>query len=315
MRSYAFGIDIGGTTVKCGLFTTDGTFIESWEIPTRSENNGSQILPDIAKTITKKIKEKNITLDDVEGVGVGVPGPVFDDGVVNGCVNLGWGVLDVKGQLSTLLSGLPVEVANDANAAALGEQWRGGGKGFSNVIMVTLGTGVGGGVIVGGRILAGAHGAAGEIGHITVNHHETERCNCGKKGCLEQYASATGIVHVAHKMLNESDRPSPLRSIDPLTSKDIFDAAKTGDPISLELVDYLGKKLGTALTAVTAVTDPDVVVIGGGVSRAGQILLDAVEKHYKEDAFRSTKNTDFKLAVLGNNAGMVGAVKMVLSKD
>ena len=314
MRSYAFGIDIGGTTVKNGLFTTDGTFIESWEIPTRKEGDGALILPDIARSIMKKIKEKNITLDDVEGVGVGVPGPVFEDGVVNGCVNLGWGVLDVKGQLSSLLNGLPVEVANDANVAALGEQWRGGGKGFNNVIMVTLGTGVGGGVIIGGRIVSGAHGAAGEIGHITVNHHETVACNCGKKGCLEQYASATGIVRVARKMLSESDRPSQLRRIDPLTSKDIFDAAKTGDPIALELVDFLGKTLGTALTYVTSVTDPDVVVIGGGVSKAGQILLDSVERHYREDAFRSTQNTDFKLAVLGNNAGMVGAVRMILGK-
>ena len=313
MKPYAFGIDIGGTTVKIGLFSTDGTFIESWEIPTRKEGEGAMILPDIARAIMKKLKEKGYAADDVEGVGVGVPGPVFEDGVVNGCVNLGWGVLDVRGQLSSLLGGMRVEVANDANVAALGEQWRGGGKGFKNVIMVTLGTGVGGGVIVEGKIVAGAHGAAGEIGHMTVNHHETIPCNCGKKGCLEQYASATGIVRKAKELLAASGKASCLRSVEDLTSKDVFDGAKIGDEICLQIVDFVGYTLGTALTYITSVTDPDVVVIGGGVSKAGQILLDAVDHHYREEAFKPAKNTAFKLAVLGNDAGMVGAVRMVIS--
>ena len=163
MKPYAFGVDIGGTTVKIGFFSSNGKFVEHWEIPTRKEDNGSMILPDIASAIAKKIDEYNVTLDDIEGVGVGVPGPVLGDGVVSMCVNLGWGRVDVREELTSLLGGVPVEVGNDANVAALGEQWNGGGKGHDNVVMVTLGTGVGGGIILGGKIVAGSNGAAGEI--------------------------------------------------------------------------------------------------------------------------------------------------------
>ena len=283
MKPYAFGVDIGGTTVKIGFFTTEGKFLDHWEIPTRKEGDGEMILPDIARAITKKLYEKDLSLNDLEGVGVGVPGPVLADGVVNKCVNLGWGVLDVKGQLSSLLSGVPVEVGNDANVAALGEQWNGGGKGHPNVVMVTLGTGVGGGIILGGKILAGAHGAAGEIGHMKVRENEPEFCGCGKQGCLEQYGSATGVVRLAKRALAANPAmDTPLRSLDPLTAKDVFDYA--------------------------------VVVIGGGVSKAGQILLDAVHKYYTPAAFHASRQSDFKLAVLGNDAGMYGAVRMILNK-
>ena len=209
--------------------------------------------------------------------------------------------------------GIPVEVGNDANVAALGEQWHGGGKGFKNVVMVTLGTGVGGGIIIGGRILAGSHGAGGEIGHIQMRKNETAVCGCGKKGCLEQYASATGIVRMSKLLLEKDKRESSLRSLAEITSKDIFDAAKTGDALSLKLVDTLGEMLGTALAHITAVVDPDVIVIGGGVSKAGQILIDAIEKHYRPTAFHACRNTQFKLAVLGNDAGMYGAVRMILN--
>ncbi|MDO5456208.1 MAG: ROK family protein, partial [Eubacteriales bacterium] len=265
MKPYAFGVDIGGTTVKIGLFSTEGKFLENWEIPTRKEESGGFILPDIAEAISRKLEELNISVDDLEGVGVGVPGPVRADGIVNKCVNLGWGVFDVRSTLSELLGGVPVEVANDANVAALGEQWNGGGKGFANVVMVTLGTGVGGGIIIGGRILNGAHGAAGEIGHLKVNDNETEVCGCGKKGCLEQYASATGVVRITKRGLaaNES-ADTPLRSLPEITAKDVFDYAKTGDRFSLDMVDEMGTLLGEALAHITCVVDPDVVVIGGG---------------------------------------------------
>ena len=186
MKPYAFGVDIGGTTVKIGFFSSEGKFIEHWEIPTRKENGGELILPDIALSITKKLAEHGLTTDDLEGVGVGVPGPVVGGGIVNKCVNLGWGVVDVREKLSLLLNGVPVEVTNDANVAALGEQWNGGGKGNDNVVMITLGTGVGGGIIIGGKILPGTHGEAGEIGHMKVRDNETATCGCGKKGCLEQ---------------------------------------------------------------------------------------------------------------------------------
>lgn len=313
MKQYAFGIDIGGTTVKCGFFKNDGTFVEKWEIPTRKDNGGDLILPDIADAIRERLEKHGVSMDDVEGIGVGVPGPVLDDGVVNGCVNLGWGVFNVAEKLSALLGGIRVVAGNDANVAALGEQWRGGGKGFKNVVMVTLGTGVGGGIIIGGRILPGGHGAAGEIGHMQMRKNETAVCGCGKKGCLEQYASATGIVRLAKLALADTTKPSSLRSLAEVTSKDIFDAAKTGDAMALKLVDTLGEMLGSALAHITAVVDPDVIVIGGGVSKAGQILLDAIVKHYRPAAFHACRDTEFKLAVLGNDAGMYGAVRMVLN--
>lgn len=313
MKQYAFGIDIGGTTVKCGFFKNDGTFVEKWEIPTRKDNGGDLILPDIADAIRERLEKHGVSMYDVEGIGVGVPGPVLDDGVVNGCVNLGWGVFNVAEKLSALLGGIRVVAGNDANVAALGEQWRGGGKGFKNVVMVTLGTGVGGGIIIGGRILPGGHGAAGEIGHMQMRKNETAVCGCGKRGCLEQYASATGIVRLAKLALADTTKPSSLRSLAEVTSKDIFDAAKTGDAMALKLVDTLGEMLGSALAHITAVVDPDVIVIGGGVSKAGQILLDAIVKHYRPAAFHACRDTEFKLAVLGNDAGMYGAVRMVLN--
>ena len=313
MKKYAYGIDVGGTTVKCGLFETDGTFVKGWEIPTVKDNGGAQILPDIAAAIKGSMAEEGISADDVEGVGIGVPGPVTESGVVNGCVNLGWGVYDVKTALSGLLDGAKVEVGNDANVAALGEMWRGGGKGYRNVVMVTLGTGVGGGIILGGKILHGAHGAGGEIGHITVNRNETLACGCGKKGCLEQYASATGIARKAREVLAKPKAEgSSLLKVENVDAKAVFDAAKTGDKTALAIVDFFGRTLGQAVATITAVVDPDVIVVGGGVSKAGQILLDAVVKYYTPNAFNACKETPFKLAVLGNNAGMYGAVKMVL---
>lgn len=315
MKKYAYGIDVGGTTVKCGLFETDGTFVKGWEIPTVKDNGGAQILPDIAAAIKGSMAEEGISADDVEGVGIGVPGPVTESGVVNGCVNLGWGVYDVKTALSGLLDGAKVEVGNDANVAALGEMWRGGGKGYRNVVMVTLGTGVGGGIILGGKIVAGSNGAAGEIGHMKVRDKETAVCGCGKKGCLEQYASATGVVRLAKLGLSKaSAEESALKNLEEITAKDVFDYAKSGDEYSLSVVDEVGKMLGEAIAHITCVVDPDVVVIGGGVSKAGQILLDAVEKYYTPAAFHACRGVDFKLAVLGNDAGMYGAVRMVLGK-
>ena len=180
MGTYCFGIDVGGTTVKCGLFRTDGTLVEKWEIPTRKENNGDQILPDVAAAVNAKIEEKGISKDDVEGVGIGVPGPVNSKGEVDRAVNLYWGYKDVAGEMEEL-TGLPAKAGNDANVAALGEAWKGAAAGSSDVIMVTLGTGVGGGIIVDGKIVTGHHGAGGEIGHANVDHHETESSNCGNK--------------------------------------------------------------------------------------------------------------------------------------
>ena len=311
MKKYGFGVDIGGTTCKIGLFETTGTLLDKWEIKTNTQNGGASILDDVAASIKDKLAAEKINADMVQGVGVGVPGPVTGDGVVLRCVNLGWNVVDVKKELSSK-TGFAVQVGNDANVAALGEMWQGGGKGHNNVVMVTLGTGVGGGIIVDRHIVAGAKGAGGEIGHMMVNENEKDFCNCGRRGCLEQYTSATGIVRMAKYKLAEDTRETSLRGIDPLTAKDIFDCAKAGDAVALELVEELGKVLGKALAGIACVVDPEIFVIGGGVSKAGDILVNVVQKYYQKYAFQVCKDAEFALASLGNDAGMYGCVQMIL---
>ena len=310
MKKYGFGVDVGGTTCKIGLFDNTGVILDKWEIKTNTENNGASILDDIVASLEGKMADAGISKDDVEGVGIGVPGPVKNDSIVCQCVNLGWGTFDVAETLSGKI-GLPVKVGNDANVAALGEMWKGGGQGCKNGVMVTLGTGVGGGVIINGSIIGGVHGAGGEIGHMKVSDTETDVCGCGKCGCLEQYASATGIVRLAKKRLAADDAATTLRDLPEVTAKDIFDAAKAGDAVSLELVETLGTILGGALASVACVADPEMFVIGGGVSKAGQILLDVVQKHFKERAFQACEDTKFVLASLGNDAGMIGAASLL----
>ncbi len=311
MKKYAFGVDIGGTTCKIGFFETSGALIDKWEIKTNTENNGENILSDVAKAVDNKLAQEGISKDEVQGVGVGVPGPVRSDGVVNRCVNLGWGTVSVEEELGTL-TGLKVKAGNDANVAALGEMWQGAGAGCKDVIMVTLGTGVGGGIIVDGKVVAGYNGAGGEIGHITVNNDEIEPCNCGQYGCLEQYASATGIVRVAKRKLAKTSEETSLREFTELTAKDIFDEAKAGDAIALELVDEVCEILGAALSNMACVVNPEVIVIGGGVSKAGEILTESIQKHYIETSFHACRDTKFVLAGLGNDAGMYGCVQMLL---
>ncbi len=308
---YGFGVDIGGTTVKLGCFDTDGRLYDQWEIPTNTEKGGEKILPDIAAAVKNHIARCGAEVSSLIGVGLGVPGPVTADGVVNKCVNLGWDVTPVASELSSL-TGLPVRVGNDANVAALGEMWQGGGKGYENVVMVTLGTGVGGGVIVGGQIVPGAHGAGGEIGHLTMRHDETEPCGCGKHGCLEQYASATGIVRMARRRLAASEEKTALRGVEKLTAKDVFDCARDGDGTALSIVDDFGAVLGLALAQIACVCDPEIFVIGGGVSKAGQIVIDAVQKHYKKYAFHASRDTRFALAALDNSAGIYGSFRQLL---
>ena len=310
MREYCFGIDVGGTTIKCGLFDVKGTVLDKWEIPTRTENNGSYILSDVADTIGDKIREKNLDREEIAGVGIGIPGPVNEDGEVPAAVNLHWGYVHVVAQLERL-TGLEVKAANDANVAALGEMWMGGGAGYHNVVLVTLGTGVGGGVINGGHVVAGSHGAGGEIGHIHVTDDVEADCNCGNRGCLEQVASATGITYLAKRRLAKDQMPSVLRGQE-ISAKSVFDAVKENDAVAIEIAEEFGKYLGTALATVAGVTDPEIFVIGGGVSKAGPILLDFIRKYYKKYAFLPSKEALFALAELGNDAGIYGAAKLVL---
>ncbi len=323
MKRYGFGVDLGGTTCKLGLFETDGTLVEKWEIPTDTSEGGKAILPDIAAAISRKATELKLGPEDVQGIGIGVPGAVNGEGVVNRCVNLGWGVVDVRSTLSDL-TGFPVQVGNDANIAALGEAWMGAGKGYSSIVMVTLGTGVGGGIILNGKIWNGFDGAAGEMGHIRVNPQETVACSCGNKGCLEQYASATGVVRVAKLRLakagltniwvpGKEGQPGILREMkEDLTAKDVFDSAKAGVPIAAEIVKEVCTLLGSAIATVCNVVNPEAVLIGGGVSKAGLILISSLEEGFHQSVFHACRNTKILLATLGNDAGIYGGVKMVL---
>jgi ROK family protein (putative glucokinase) len=308
---YCFGVDIGGTTVKIGLFRTDGELIDKWEIKTRTENKGEAILPDVADALKKKMEEKAIRASQLSGIGIGIPAPVDGDGVVQNTANLGWGYKEVRREMEEL-TGMKVAAGNDANVAALGEMWLGAGKGHKDLIMVTLGTGVGGGVIVNGQPLTGAHGAGGEIGHLCVNYEEEEHCGCGKQGCLEQYASATGIARLARKRLAADDTASVLRDKETIDAKAVFDALKEGDRLSEEIVEEFGRYLGYAMANLAAVTDPSVIVIGGGVSKAGSILLGYIEKYFAEKVFFANKETKFVLAKLGNDAGICGAARLIL---
>lgn len=311
MEKRCFGVDIGGTTVKMGLFTVDGKVTDKWEIPTRKEENGKYILEDIAKSVKERMQRDTLTLEDIAGLGIGVPGPVKEDGTVLKCANLGWGVFNVADTVRELTGIENVKVGNDANVAALGEMWQGGGKGYNNLVMVTLGTGVGGGVILGGKILTGSNGAGGEIGHIRVNYEEKDVCGCGKTGCLEQYASATGVVRLAKKALEKKEKKTTLVA-DDLSAKAVFDAAKAGDELALDIVEKFGFYLGMALAHISQVIDPEVFVIGGGVARAGQIIIDEVSKNYEENVMFALKNKVFKMAELGNDAGIYGSARMVL---
>ena len=312
MKKYCFGIDVGGTTVKMGLFTTEGELLDKWEIPTRKEDGGAYILNDVAASVEAKLAEKNIAKEDVAGAGIGVPGPTLDTGYVSICVNLGWKDKNPANELSELLS-IPVKAGNDANVAALGEMWKGGGEGYLDVVLLTLGTGVGGGIIINGEIAPSHRGVGGELGHITVNPDEEATCNCGNHGCLEQYVSATGVVRIAKKLLAASKEESSLRTLETVTAKDVFDAAKAGDHLAVEAVEVLGKYLGLVVANVALTVDPDVFVIGGGVSKAGQVLIDVITKYYHKFAkIIGDNKAKVVLAKLGNDAGIYGAARMVL---
>lgn len=313
MDKICIGIDVGGTSVKLGLFRIDGALLDKWEVPTRKEEGGRYILEDVAASIRKVLQEKQIEMEDVVGAGLGVPGPVMPDGYVEVCVNLGWRDMNPQRILSSLLDGLPVKSGNDANVAALGEMWQGGGKGYTDIVMITLGTGVGGGVVIDEKIIAGKHGLGGEIGHIHIRDEETERCNCGGVGCVEQIASATGIAREARRKMAASDVPSSLRKFgDDVTAKDVLDEAKAGDAMALEVVEIVGHYLGLALSQTAMTVDPEIFVIGGGVSRAGQFLIDVIDKYYQKYTPISPNKGIIGLAKLGNDAGIYGAARLVL---
>ena len=310
---FGFGVDLGGTAVKIGYFDRTGTLLDKWEIPTVTEDCGSRILPDIAASIQAYRQAKDISRDQLLGIGIGVPGPVSPGGVVNRCVNLGWGVFHIHEAL-TDLTGLPVKAGNDATVAALGDCWKGGGAGCRNMVFATLGTGVGGGIIIDGKVLHGACGAGGELGHMVLNRQETEACSCGKYGCVEQYCSATGIVRIAKQFLAREQAPSSLGQIQELTCKDVFDAAKAGDALAQQALEQVYAYMGEFLANVCNVVNPEAVVLGGGVSKAGDVLLEGVKRHFGKYVFHAASHVRFSLAALGNDAGTYGAFKLALDE-
>ena len=311
MSKYAFGVDIGGTTVKIGLFDMEGNALDKWEIPTVRDNEGAAILPDIAQSLLDKMEEKGIAREDLAGIGVGAPGAVDGEGnLVGGAVNLGWKPFNIPKALSAYIE-VPIKAVNDANAAAFGEMWQGGGKGYGNMVAVTLGTGVGGGIIIDGSLLTGASGAGGEIGHIHIDDEETEICGCKNRGCLEQYASATGIVRLAKRRLERDDVPSVLRKGE-LSAKTVFDAVKAGDAVAGEIAKQFGTYLGKGLANVANIVNPEIIVIGGGVSKAGEMLISLVEPEFQKYVFPACRNAKFVLAKLGNDAGIYGAAGIIL---
>ncbi len=311
---YILGADIGGTTVKLGLFDEGGNLADKWEINTNKQDKGKWIPNDIADAINKKLEEKAIGKEDILGMGIGVPGPVTSDGIVHSCANLGWGEMNVNKKFSEV-TGLRCFSGNDANVAALGETWFGGGKGCKNIVMVTLGTGVGGGIVIDGRIHAGSHGAAGEIGHITVNSKEARPCGCGGRGHLEQYASATGIANIATEMIKTHKDSSLCEIGGKLTAKDVFDAAKAGDKTALEVLDVFAIMLNKALSHISATVDPDCFIIGGGVSAAGDFLINLLKKRFGTNMLEALRAIDIRLATLGNDAGIYGCARMVLNES
>lgn len=312
MKKYCFGVDVGGTTVKIGLFETEGSLLDKWEIKTRIENSGENILQDISDSLDAKLAEKGIDVSEVEGVGIGLPGPVLDDGTVLGCVNLGWGKFNVAEKLTSLFHGIKVVAGNDANVAALGEAWMGSGKNYDDIVMITLGTGVGGGIIINGKIFTGYRGGAGEIGHIMVEESETLTCGCGKKGCLEQYTSATGIVRLAKRYMEANSDETKMRDFgENIESKDVLDVAKEGDEAAIKVMEQMGQYLGKAMASIAAVINPQAFVIGGGVSKAGEYLLTFFEPVFRKTCFSACAEADIVLAELGNDAGICGSAALI----
>ena len=309
MEQLCIGIDLGGTSIKMGIFGADAKLLKKWEIPTDTSNKGENIIKDIAKSIKKELKASDLSIMDCIGIGMGVPGPVLKSGYVKVCVNLGWKDVYPGRELSDILGGIAVYLGNDANVAALGEAWQGAAKDMQDVVLVTIGTGVGSGIIIDGKIVVGRHGLAGEIGHIHVEDNESKQCN----GCLEQVASATGIVRLAKNALEEGKRTSMLQNIEKISAKDVLESAKAGDELAMEVVQKVCAYLGVAISKVSLTVDPEVIVIGGGVSKAGSFLTDLIKKEYLKYTTLSDEQADIVLAKLGNDAGIYGAAKLALS--
>lgn len=314
--SIAFGVDIGGTQIKFGAFTEQGELLEKWTVPTDLTDCGRKILPAVTRQIKEYSKGRRII-----GIGLGIPGPVDRSGYVKVCVNLHWTKFNPVKELEKDFSGIRLAAGNDANVAALGEYYKGAGRGCKSMMLVTLGTGVGGGIVIDGRVFPGDHGIAGEIGHISAGVPESEKCNCGNTGCIDQFASATGIVRIMKKLLKEryadikSGQLQTKLTAEGFTARDVCYAAKNGDELAKECLDICMGALGVGLAYFSHAFDPEIYVIGGGVSNAGDIIIQTVKKAYARKLFLIDKGPEIKLADLGNDAGMIGACMLVLNGE
>lgn len=317
MTEMIIGLDIGGTTVKLGIINGSGSIMEKWEIPTNTADEGIAIVDDIFDSITDKLETLSIDKNEIIGIGVGAPGFIdIPTGFVYEAVNIGWKNFDLGGLLKERFH-LPVFINNDANVAVLGENWKGAGNQSRNLIAVTLGTGVGGGIIANGKILDGVNGTAGEIGHITVKS-DGYRCNCGLHGCLETIASATGIVRQAKDKIAEypeSDLAKYYKECERLTTKDIFELAGKGDQLCEQILNRTADVLGSVIANIGLIINPSMVLIGGGVSKAGKPLLDLINEAFVRYALpRVSDVCEMKIAELGNDAGIIGAAFLVKQK-
>ncbi|MCR8847138.1 ROK family glucokinase [Rossellomorea sp. SC111] len=319
-EKWLVGVDLGGTTTKIAFLSKYGELLHKWEIPTDKSENGKNIIVNIAKAIDQKLEELDQSKDKLVGIGMGAPGPVDTaKGIIYEAVNLGWENNTPLKDLLEVETGLHAVIDNDANCAALGEMWKGAGDGAKDIVCVTLGTGVGGGVITNGDIVHGVKGAGGEIGHITVVPEGGYQCNCGKTGCLETVASATGVVRLANEKLDATGEESTLRAMrdshGSISAKDIFDAARNQDGLALAVIDQLAFYLGLSLANLGNGLNPEKIVIGGGVSKAGDILLKPVVKFFEQFSFPTVRSsTHLSIATLGNDAGVIGAAWLVKNK-
>lgn len=317
MSKKVIGIDLGGTSVKLAILSAQGEIQKQWSIETNILNDGVAIVPDIIESIQEQIDLLNLSKEDFYGIGMGSPGKVDAQAkTVIGAYNLNWSSLQEVGKAFEQAFGLPFYIDNDANVAALGEQWKGAGNGQPDVVMFTLGTGVGGGIVVDHQLVRGLAGTAGEVGHMVVDYDHGFDCTCGNKGCLETVASATGIVKLARKYSNEFAGDSTIKARidrgDQVTAKDIFDAAKDSDKFSEHVVDQFARYLGIATSHIANILNPSIIVIGGGVSAAGNYLLDKIDSYYRQYCFPQVRDvTKLKLATIGNDAGIIGAARLV----
>ena len=318
MANKIIGIDLGGTSIKFGILTLEGEVQDKWAIPTNILSDGKHIVPDIIESINHRLNLYNLDKSDFIGIGMGTPGAVdIEAATVRGAFNLNWADIQEVGAPISEGVGLPFILDNDANVAALGERWVGAGENQPDVVFITLGTGVGGGIVAAGNLIHGVVGAAGEIGHIVVEPHDGFACTCGNHGCLETVTSATGVVRLARKFAEEYEGSSQIKASidngDEVTSKDIFIAAEAGDAFALSVVDKFAYYLGFACANLGSTLNPAAIVIGGGVSAAGEFLRSKVETYFQKYSFSTVRDsTKIKLAELGNDAGIIGAASLAL---